>query len=96
MGIAETTRSQIESGVLMRLGATGFAYDDKTFSFKARIIDKPRGNRVRIMQVAIELMPNDTYSIGAGYLTRDGWVSFCELDNVYADQLNEILLGWDS
>lgn len=94
--VAKTIRDQIGIGVLMSLGASDFVYWTDALQFKARIIDKPRSNRIRVMTVRVKLDADDTYHVTAGYLkNKFDWISFYDQAGIYADQLSEILFAWD-
>lgn len=93
--VAAVIRSQVSLNTLMTLGASDLTYWTDAFSFKARIIDAPRSRRVRVMQVKVRLLPDDTYLVTVGYLNKNfDWVMHYEA-NVYADNLNSILFGLD-
>jgi hypothetical protein len=103
--IPDTIRSQIGVGVLMSLGASDLLADRvhvpkpryDTLQFNARILDKSK--RKRVMKVRVVLDPSDTYSIKVTYPERGNpfqEVVHYEVDDVYCDQLAEILLRLDS
>lgn len=96
MSVAATIRSQIEIGVLMALGASDLTYWEDMFEFKARILPKASAQRARVMRVQIKLDSNDTYSIEVGYVHKFDWVTHKHFDNVYADNLNQVLIGLDN
>lgn len=102
--IPDTIRSQIGVGVLMSLGASDLMADREhvqkplydTLVFRARILDKSK--RKRVMRVRVVLDPSDTYSIKVTYPQRGNpteEVVHYEVDDVYFDQLAEVLLRLD-
>lgn len=101
--IPDTIRKQITVGVLMSLGASDLMADREhvkaplydTLTFRARILDAQHNKRV--MRVRVVLDPSDTYSIKVTYPkrgTHEEVVHF-EMDDVYCDQLAEVLLRLD-
>lgn len=101
--IPDTIRRQIGVGVLMSLGASDLMADRvhvkpplfDTLTFRARILDDK--HRKRVMRVRVVLDPSDTYSIMVTYPKRGSTeeVVHYEADDVYNDQLAELLLRLD-
>ncbi len=102
--IPDTIRSQIGVGVLMSLGASDLMADRvhvkpplyDTLTFRARILDAQ--HRKRVMRVRVVLDPSDTYSIKVTYPKRGDpfeEVVHFEVDDIYNDQLAEVLLRLD-
>ena len=103
--VPDTIRQQITVGVFMSLGATDLmadrvhvkAPDYDTLTFRARILDEKHNKR--IMRVQVTLDPSDTYSIKVTYPKRGDpftMVTHFETDDIYNDQLAEVLLRLDS
>jgi hypothetical protein len=102
--IPDTIRKQIGVGVLMSLGASDLVADREhvkaplydTLTFRARILDK--NHRKRVMRVRVVLDPSDTYSITVTYPKAGNpleTITHYEVDDIYNDQLAEILLRLD-
>jgi len=85
--VAHQTRDQIEMGVLMSLGARGLMSDETTLYFTA----KPRH---RLVMVAVELTPADTYTITV--TNKKSGKVLHEAVDVYVDMLNRTLLDLES
>lgn len=101
---ATVIRQQIETGVLMSLGAREFAYTTTDgqpgLTFKATVLpfrkNGTRGTRGRTMRVTVTLTPADDYTVTVGYLNRYEWVEHFRAEGVYVDALNRVLLSIDS
>lgn len=97
--ISQILYSQIDKRVLMSLGMTDLYGTTDGIMFGARILPmtkKGRGTRARIMTVMIALEATDTYRVKVSYAKgRDGWVTHFEESQVYAHELNRLLLSLD-
>lgn len=101
---AEIIRSQISNNVLMSLGAEGLVADtdengNPQLSFTARILpfnkDNSRSTRPAKMLVFVTLAPSDTYTVTVKRLRDMVFEEHAYTDDVYADQLNTVLLALD-
>lgn len=103
--ITATTRSQINTGVLMSVGAHDMRHGtspegNPELSFNTRVLTKP-GGAVRTMRTAVSYEPDDTYRVRTTYNQRGDRYGLREPivhqdeSGVYADNLSRTILSLD-